>query len=84
VPKGDGTLYVFDVATGQGHFEDGSNNPDRSLSLGPGLPTDPKVSIGVGGKKNKVVIEKSGSDIEIIDQDDVPLNGSTLYWKEAY
>ncbi len=82
--NGGGTLYVFDVATGEGHFEDGSNNPDRSLSLGSGLPTDPKVSIGVGGKKNKVVIEKSGSDIEIIDQDDVPLNGATLYWKEAY
>jgi hypothetical protein len=82
VAKGDGALYVFDIVTGEGHFEDGSSNPDRSLSLGPGLPTDPKVSIGVGGKKNKVVIEKSGADIEIIDQDNIDLNGATLYWRE--
>jgi type IV pilus assembly protein PilY1 len=84
VAKGNGSLYVFDLLTGEGHFEDGSNNPDRNLALGPGLPTDPKVSIGVGGKKNKVVIEKSGSDIEIIDADNVGANGATLFWKEAY
>jgi hypothetical protein len=84
VAKGDGALYVFDLLTGEGHFEDGSGNPDRSLALGPGLPTDPKVSIGVGGKKNKVVIEKSGSDIEIIDEDNVDINGATLFWKETY
>jgi len=82
VAKGDGTLYVFDIATGEGHFEDGSSNPERSLSLGPGLPTDPKISIGVGGKKNKVVVEKSGADIEVIDQDNIDLNGATLFWRE--
>ncbi|MCH8891488.1 MAG: hypothetical protein IH827_10500, partial [Myxococcales bacterium] len=82
VAKGDGALYVFDIETGEGHFEDGSSNPERSLSLGPGLPTDPKISIGVGGKDNKVVIEKSGADIEIIDQDNIDLNGATLYWRE--
>jgi type IV pilus assembly protein PilY1 len=83
VARGNGTLYVFDLVTGEGHFEDGSSNPERSLSLGPGLPTDPKISIGVGGKKNKVVIEKSGADIEIIDEDNIDLNGATLYWREA-
>jgi type IV pilus assembly protein PilY1 len=82
VAKGDGSLYVFDLLTGEGHFEDGGGNPDRNLALGPGLPTDPKVSIGVGGKKNKVVIEKSGSDIEIIDEDNVDMNGATLFWKQ--
>jgi type IV pilus assembly protein PilY1 len=83
VAKGDGSLYVFDLLTGEGHFEDGGGNADRSLALGPGLPTDPKVSIGVGGKKNKVVIEKSGSDIEIIDEDNVDMNGATLFWREV-
>jgi hypothetical protein len=29
-----------------------------------------------------VVIEKSGADIEIIDQDNIDLNGATLYWRE--
>ncbi len=55
---------------------------ERGYSLGPGLPTDPKISIGVGGKDNKVVIEKSGSDIEIIEAPNVNLNGATLFWRE--
>jgi type IV pilus assembly protein PilY1 len=80
--RGVGELYVFDLETGAGHFTDGAGNPDRSLSLGPGLPTDPKVSIGVGGKDNRIVIEKSGSDIEIIEAPNVNLNGATLYWRE--
>jgi len=79
---GDGTLYVFDVETGEGHFDDGMGGAERGYSLGPGLPTDPKVSIGVGGKDNRVVIEKSGSDIEIIDAPNVNLNGATLFWRE--
>jgi type IV pilus assembly protein PilY1 len=82
VTRGDGTLYVFDIETGKGHFDDGMGGSERGLSLGPGLPTDPKISIGVGGKDNKVVIEKSGSDIEIIDEDNLDLNGATLYWRE--
>jgi hypothetical protein len=28
------------------------------------------------------VIEKSGSDIEIIDEDNVDMNGATLFWKQ--
>jgi hypothetical protein len=80
--RGDGTLYVFDLQTGEGHFDDGSGGSERGLLLGPGLPTDPKISIGVGGKDNKVIIEKSGSDIEVIDEDPLDLNGATLYWRE--
>jgi type IV pilus assembly protein PilY1 len=80
--RGVGNLYVFDVETGEGHFTDGGGSSTRGLTLGPGLPTDPKVSIGVGGKDNRVVIEKSGSDIEIIEAPNVNLNGATLYWRE--
>jgi type IV pilus assembly protein PilY1 len=80
--RGVGNLYVFDLETGKAHFSDGLGNPQRSLYLGAGLPTDPKVSIGVGGKNNRVVIEKSGSDIEIIEAPNVNLNGATLFWRE--
>ena len=82
VSRGDGTLYIFDLLTGEGYFKDGSNNPVRGLSLGAGLPTDPKITVGAGGKAAKVVIEKSGSDIEIIDEDDIDLGSGNLYWRE--
>ena len=80
--RGAGTLYVFDLVTGEGHFTDGNGDPDRSLSLGAGLPTDPKVSVGVDGKNNKVVIEKSGADIEMLEEDDLNVSGGLLYWRE--
>jgi hypothetical protein len=80
--RGFGNLYIFDVETGKGHFTDAFGDPERGLTLGPGLPTDPKISIGVGGKENRIVIEKSGSDIEIIEAPNVDLNGATLFWRE--
>ena len=80
--RGFGNLYIFDVETGEGHFTDAFGDPERGLTLGPGLPTDPKISIGVGGKENRIVIEKSGSDIEIIEAPNVDLNGATLFWRE--
>jgi hypothetical protein len=46
------------------------------------MPTDPKVSVGIGGKDNRVVVEKSGTDIESIETDDVNINGGILYWRE--
>ncbi|MBW2292746.1 MAG: hypothetical protein JRG94_10600, partial [Deltaproteobacteria bacterium] len=80
--RGQGTLYVFDLQNGGGHFDDGAGGAERGLALGPGLPTDPKVSIGPGGKDTKIIIEKSGSDIEIIDEDPPALGGATLFWRE--
>ena len=40
------------------------------------------MSIGVGGEDNKIIIEKSGSDIEVIDAPDIDLGGATLFWRE--
>ncbi|MHC4507106.1 MAG: pilus assembly protein [Planctomycetota bacterium] len=80
--RGEATAYVFDLLTGAGYFRDGSNNPTRTIDIGVGLPTDPKVSVGPGGKNNRVYIEKSGADLESIGQDDVPAGGRLLYWRE--
>jgi hypothetical protein len=80
--RGDATAYVFDLLTGEGYFRDGSNNPVRTIDIGVGLPTDPKVSVGPGGKDNRAYIEKSGADLESIGQDDVPAGGRLLYWRE--
>jgi Tfp pilus tip-associated adhesin PilY1 len=80
--RGDATAYVFDMLSGRGYFEDNANNPLRTMAIGVGLPTDPKVSVGPGGKDNRVYIEKSGADLESIGQEDIPAGGRLLYWRE--
>jgi type IV pilus assembly protein PilY1 len=80
--RGDATAYVFDLLDGKGYFQDAASNPTRKLDIGVGLPTDPKVSVGVGGKDNRVYIEKSGADLESIGAQDVPAGGQLLYWRE--
>jgi type IV pilus assembly protein PilY1 len=80
--RGEATAYVFDLLTGEGYFQDNANNPTRTMDIGVGLPTDPKVSVGPGGKDNRVYIEKSGADLESIGQEDIPAGGQLLYWRE--
>jgi type IV pilus assembly protein PilY1 len=82
--RGDGTLYVFDLLTGEGYFDDGGGNPTRGLDIGTGLPTDPQVSVGTGGQDNKVIIEKSGTDIEMIEEQNINVGGGLLYWRERF
>jgi type IV pilus assembly protein PilY1 len=80
--RGDGKLYVFDLQTGQGFFTDGGGSATRGLDIGPGLPTDPQISVGAGGEDNKLIIEKSGTDLEIIDEKNINIGGGLLYWRE--
>ena len=80
--RGDGKAYVFDLLTGKGYFTDAGGNAYRGLDIGAGLPSDPKVSMGVGGTDNRVYIEKSGADLESIGTSNVPVGGQLLYWRE--
>ena len=93
--RGLGTAYVLDLLTGEGFFRDGSNNPTPRLDLGVGLPTDPKISVGLGGtgggggggpcgtgQGNRVYIEKSGADLASFEACDIPTGGQLLYWRE--
>jgi type IV pilus assembly protein PilY1 len=83
--KGNGTLYVFDLACGEGHFPDPGGNPQRGNDMGEGMPTDPQVSVGVDGKDNIVFIEKSGADLESIKAPNIPAGAKTLlYWREIF
>jgi type IV pilus assembly protein PilY1 len=84
--RGDATLYVFDVRDGKGFFEtdDASPVPTRGMAIGSGLPTNPKVSVGVGGKDNRVYIEKSGTDLWSSEQYDIPTGGRYIYWRELF
>jgi type IV pilus assembly protein PilY1 len=84
VSKGQGTLHVFDLVNGEGHFDDGGGNPVRGLDIGAGLPTDPKISVGVGGTNNRVIVEKSGADLETFEEDDIDVGRGLLYWRERF
>jgi Tfp pilus tip-associated adhesin PilY1 len=47
---GNAFLWAFKVECGEGLFDDGgAGGPDRTLDLGAGLPTDPRVTVGYGG-----------------------------------
>jgi type IV pilus assembly protein PilY1 len=82
--RGDASLYVFDIRDGKGYFSDASGDPMRAMAIGVGLPTDPRVSIGVGGRDNRVYVEKSGTDLWSAEQDDISLGGRYLYWRRRF
>ncbi len=82
--RGNGKLYIFDLRTGKGVFDDGAGGEQRYTDIGSGLPTDPKISIGVGGDDNKIVIQKSGTDIQIFDAEDVSFGRGIIYWRELH
>ncbi len=82
--KGDGALYAFRVECGDAYYTDASGTGQRRIDLDEGLPTDPQISVGVGGKDNRIYIEKSGADLESIGAPDINLgNGLMLYWREV-
>jgi len=82
--RGTGNLYAFDMLTGIGDFTDPSGNAVRYLNTGTGLPTDPKISVGVNGKNNEIVIQKSGTDVQIIGTHDVSFERGIIYWRALH
>ncbi|MCB9723521.1 MAG: hypothetical protein H6748_05685 [Spirochaetaceae bacterium] len=82
--KGIGRLYAFRIDCGIPLFLDNLGNPKKDIELGEGLPTDPKVSVGVDGEDNRIYIEKSGADLESIGAPDLDFDdGSLIYWREV-
>jgi Tfp pilus tip-associated adhesin PilY1 len=76
--RGRGTLYVFDLQTGGGYFDDGAGGSERWLDIGAGLPTDPKVSYG---NPTKLIIEGQ-NEVDVLEGPEPDLNGATLFWRE--
>ena len=65
---GEGFVYVFDVASGQGFFEDplATAADERRYGLGRGLPTEPRVSIGSNPDDDVVMIKTSTGELVTI------------------
>jgi hypothetical protein len=76
-------LWAFKVECGQGLFTDAGGNPERTLDLGAGLPTDPRVTVGSDGDStNRLIISKQGGDIINIDAPPGFPGSGMFYWRE--
>ena len=63
---GQALLYVFDVRTGLGYFDDGTSDvaPDRYLLVGGGMPSKPKISTGTVPGDDVVYIKTSSGQVD--------------------
>ena len=80
---GSSYLYAFKVYCGEGLFTDASGDPESSVSLGEGLPTDPRITISPEEGGNRVIINKQEGDLENFEAP--PGFGSGVgqfYWRQ--
>lgn len=76
-------LWAFRVECGEGLFTDAAGNPERTLDIGAGLPTDPRVTVGADGDStNRLIISKQGGDIINIDAPPGFPTSGMFYWRE--
>lgn len=81
---GSAFLYAFEITSGQGFFTTASGGTERVKSIGGGLPTDPRVTLGTGDpKSNRVIISKQGGEIENLQAPPGFGPGiGVFYWRE--
>jgi type IV pilus assembly protein PilY1 len=80
---GEAGLYVFRVHCGEGFFPDTAGDPKRKISLGSGLPTDPRITVGTGGDAtNRVIINKQGGEIVNFEAPPGFVGHGMFYWRE--
>jgi type IV pilus assembly protein PilY1 len=80
---GSSFLYAFKVYCGEGLFTDAAGDPESSVSLGEGLPTDPRITISPEEGGNRVIINKQEGDLENFEAP--PGFGSGVgqfYWRQ--
>jgi type IV pilus assembly protein PilY1 len=79
---GSSRLYIFDVATGRGfYFQAGVTEDDaaRSISIGSGAPTDPRLSLSSDGQQ--LFIQTSTGQVVQVDPPDPGGLERTIYWR---
>jgi type IV pilus assembly protein PilY1 len=80
---GQAFLWAFKVECGEGLFTDGSGGPERTLDIGTGLPTDPRVTVGAGGDvTNRLIISKQGGEIINLEAPPGFPGSGMFYWRE--
>jgi Tfp pilus tip-associated adhesin PilY1 len=82
VSGGEARLYAFKIYCAEGMFEDGSGNPVTNISLGDGMPTDPRISLS--GTSGEIFINKNDR-VESIDTDGIDLSKTGMaFWRELF
>jgi type IV pilus assembly protein PilY1 len=82
---GESFLYVFRIYCGEGFFDDGSGNPERSIALGEGMPTDPRITVGTeGDTSHRVIINQQGGDIISLQAPPGFQGSGMFYWRELF
>jgi len=83
---GEAALYVVRIECGAGFFPSSVSADSRRLTLGGGMPTDPRLTIASDGSSssgNRVIINKQQGDVSNIEAPDIPGGGQgVLYWRE--
>jgi hypothetical protein len=85
--SGQALLYVFDLATGVGYFDDGTSDvaADRYLVIGGGLPSKPKVSTGDDPTDDVIYIKTSTGQVLLIDPPPRPTTPvGLIYWRQVF
>ena len=60
---GSSYLYAFKVYCGEGLFTDAAGDAEPKVSLGDGLPTDPRITISPEEGGNRVIINKQEGEL---------------------
>ena len=80
---GKAYLWAFSVDCGEGLFTDAAGNKERTLDIGAGLPTDPRVTVGANGESsNRLIISKQGGDIINLEAPPGFPGSGMFYWRE--
>jgi type IV pilus assembly protein PilY1 len=83
---GTAALYVVRIQCGSGFFGADISPTPRRLTLGAGMPTDPRLTISSDGgssDSNRVIVNKQQGDVSNIEAPPIPSGGAgVLYWRE--
>jgi type IV pilus assembly protein PilY1 len=84
--SGQSFLYIFNLGSGQGYFEDPSDPPseDRRTFIGGGFPTSPEVVIANDPDDDTIIIKTSEGPrvISIGAPPRTDPTGQLIYWKQ--
>ena len=84
---GTAYVYILGVDNATGFFPDGSDadtNNDRRLLVGTGIPSKPRVSVGVNASDDKIYVQTSEGEILSIQPPTREEGLGQIYWRQRF